>query len=302
MESKPIPLPAVPDAKDHSAWRGGTDESDGLTFFFLPLQGSWFLVGFLVLVSVATSVALAVIMKPYWRVEIVVMPVNRNVPTSLGSGSPGLTGLAPLIGRQDSLKDEALAVLRSRELFDTYAKEKNLLPVLFNDRWDGETNSWKVPPEQVPTLRQAYRLFDGGIRDIEEDRRTGIVTLAITWIDREQAVAWARDMIDLANRQLRDRAITDSQRNMKYLTDEMRSSPLSAQNALANALTTAYEKQLQNYMFAKGQVEYAFRIIDVPTLPDERERVSPRRTLIVAAGSLGGLVVARLLAFARHSQ
>jgi uncharacterized protein involved in exopolysaccharide biosynthesis len=294
------PLAAVP-TSESPAWRGSAEEGDGLTFFFTALRRSWFLIFFIVAASVGAAVYLALHMEPLWRAEIVVMPVSRNDPTSLNSATPALAGLANIVGRQDSIKDEALAVLRSRELFDIYAKEKNLLPILFKDRWDPETNSWKVPAERVPTLREAYRMFDGRVRDIEEDRRSGIVTLSVTWSDREEAVAWAHDMIELANKQLRDRALTDAQRNMKYLTDEMRSSPLSAQNALASALTSAYEKQLQNYMFAKGQPEYAFRIIDEPTVPDIRERVSPKRTMIVAAAGAGSLALAMLLACARQS-
>ncbi|HYM17468.1 MAG TPA: Wzz/FepE/Etk N-terminal domain-containing protein [Micropepsaceae bacterium] len=294
------PLTAVPDSELPSQWRA-SDEGDGLTFFFTALRRSWFLILFIVAASVGASVYVVLNMEPYWRAEIVVMPVNRNDPGSLNSTTPAFGALANFVGRQDPLKDEAIAVLRSRELFDTYAKAKNILPILFKRRWDPETNNWNVPAERVPTLREAYRLFDGGIREIDEDRRTGIVTLSITWTDREQAVTWARDMIELANQQLRDRALADSQRNMKYLTDEMRSSPLSSQNALASALTSAYEKQLQNYMFAKGQSEYAFHIIDQPTVPDIRERVSPKRTIIVGAAGAGSLALAILLACARQS-
>ena len=300
MEAKISPRAAPADGDPQTAWLGG-QQGDGLTDFFAVLRRSRWLMTFLIVASIAASVWIALNLQPYWRVEIVVMPVNRNDPTSLNSVTPSLAGLAPLIGRQDPLRDEAMAVLRSRELFDSYAKDKNLLPLLFEDRWDPEANAWKVPPERVPTLRTAFRLFDTSIRDIEEDRRSGIVTLALTWKNREQAVTWARDMIELANKQLRTRALDDAERNMRYLTDEMRNSNrVIAQNALTNALAGAYEKQLQNYMFAKGQDEYAFRIIDRPTVPDERERVSPKRTLIVVIGLICGIVLGIAAAYAKN--
>jgi uncharacterized protein involved in exopolysaccharide biosynthesis len=297
METKLIRIALAED--EQPAWTSGR-EASGLGIYFRALNYSRVLVILLLLVAVAASVAVAYLLPPYWRADIVVMPVNRNDPASLGSITPALSSLGSIIARQDPLKDEALAVLRSRELFDTYAKDKNLLPILFEDRWDPATNTWKVPPERVPTLRQGYRLFNGRIRAIDEDRRTGIVTLSITWTDRQLAATWARDMIDLANKQLRDRALQDSQRNMKYLTDEIRASnQASAQLAVMNSLASAYDKQLQIYMFAKGQDEYAFRVIDQPTVPDARERVSPRRTLIVGAGFMIGLFFASLLAYAR---
>lgn len=301
METKTSPRAASTDGDSQTAWLGG-QPGDGLANFFAVLRRSRWLMAFLIVASVAASVWVALNLQPFWRVEIVVMPVNRNDPTSLNSVTPSLVGLTPLIGRQDPMKDEAMAVLRSRELFDSYAKDKNLLPLLFEDRWDPEASVWKVPPERVPTLRTAFRLFDTSIRNIDEDRRTGIVTLALTWKNREQAVAWARDMIELANKQLRARALDDAERNMRYLTDEMRNSNrVIAQNALTNALAGAYEKQLQNYMFAKGQDEYAFRIIDRPTVPDERERVSPKRTLIVVIGLFCGIVLGIAAAYAKNS-
>ena len=300
MESKFSPHTTPTNGDYGTPWPDG-HQADGLTAFFAILWRSKWLMVFLIVASTAASVEVTTVMPPYWRAEIVVMPVKRTDPTSLASPDQSLPNLGSLIGRQDSSKDEALAVLRSRELFDTYAKEKNLLPVLFEERWDPQANAWKVPPDRVPTLREAYRLFDTSVRDIEEDRRTGIVTLALTWKNREQAVTWARDMIALANKQLRARALDDAERNMRYLTDEMRNSNRAiAQNALNNALAAAYEKQLQNYMFAKGQDEYAFRIIDQPTVPDERERVSPKQTLIVVAGFIGGLVLAIFAAYVKN--
>src|SRR5215471_3870861 len=204
IESSFTPRTVASDGQ--SAWVG-RDQGDGLSKFFDAMRRSLGLSVLIIALSVGGSFWLTRTMERYWRVEIVVMPVNHNDPSSLNAGSPALASLGPLLDRRDSLKDEALAVLRSRELFDTYAKQKNLLPLLFEERWDPDANSWKVPAERVPTLRDAYRRFDGSIRDIEEDRRTGMVTLALTWRNREQAVVWAREMIQLTDQQLRTRAL-----------------------------------------------------------------------------------------------
>jgi uncharacterized protein involved in exopolysaccharide biosynthesis len=206
-----------------------------------------------------------------------------------------------LLGRPSSNEDEALAVLRSRELFNAYATQKNLLPILFSSKWDAAKKRWDVSPDRVPTLRRAFKLFDTGIRDINLDRRTGIVTMSITWKDRTLAAQWARDLIDLTNRQLRERAIADAQRNMNYLNGEIRQAgAYSAQNALTAALSSAYERELQNYMFAKGQPEFAFRVIDAPTIPDDRERVWPQRVLFVALGFILGCLLAVAAAYLRE--
>ena len=52
-----------------------------------------------------------------------------------------------------------------------------------------------------------------------------------------------------------------------------------------------YERALQSYMYASGQMDYAFRVIDPPTLPDARERVFPQRTLFLALGLILGALL-----------
>ena len=42
-----------------------------------------------------------------------------------------------------------------------------------------EAQKWKVHPDDVPTLWDAQKAFDEDIRIIEENRRTGMVTVAI---------------------------------------------------------------------------------------------------------------------------
>jgi uncharacterized protein involved in exopolysaccharide biosynthesis len=61
---------------------------------------------------------------------------------------------------------------------------------------------------------------------------------------------------------------------------------------LTGALANAYERALQSYMYASGQTDYAFRIIDPPTLPDARERVFPKRSLFLALGLIFGALLA----------
>lgn len=288
-----------------SAWIARGDD-DKLARAFAPLRRRWRLVGLVWIVCITISLALAFLLPSWWRVEIEVMPVVRNNSVNSGAlaslGSlASLGGLGALLGRPASNEDESLAVLRSRELFEGYAKKQDLLPILFATRLD-ESGHWDTRFRPAPTLREAYKLFDTKIRDVDLDRRTGIVTLSITWKDRLQAVQWARDLIALTNRQLRDRAIADAQSNMAYLDGEIRrAGASSAQNTLTTALSTAYERALQDYMFARGQSDFAFRVIDDATIPDERERVFPKRILFAALGLVLGGLLAAAAAFVAES-
>ena len=284
-------------------WSAG-DGQDRLSRFFTSLRHSWRLAAILVLLSTSAATTLAFVLPSWWRVEVMVMPVKPGAGLAsldLGSisgllgGAGGLAGIGASLlgGKTASNEEEALAVLASREIFDTYATRENLLPVLFASKWDDRNNRWTVTGERVPTLRRGYKLFNRSIRDITLDRRSGIVTFAITWKDREQAVKWARDLIALTNEQMRQRALAEAGENMRYLTEAMKTMPLqNGSNALTGALANAYERSLQSYMYAQGQSEYAFRIIDPPTLPDKRERVFPQRILFAVLGLLAGCLLA----------
>jgi len=258
------------------------------------------------LVCLGCSLALGFLLPSYWRVEETLMPVPRSSAGSSNLGAlaglaGGLGGLGMLIGRQGSSQDEALAVLASRELFDTYATRENLLPILFAGKWDSAGRRWLVSGASIPTLRRGYRLFSRSIRDIDIDRRSGIVTFSITWKDRALAVKWARGLVDLVNAQMRARAMAQAEHDMRYLGAAIRKAGSdNDSNQLTSALSTAYERSVQDYMFAQGQPEFAFRIIDPPTWPDDRERVWPQRTVFAGLGLVLGMLFAVGAVYARE--
>ncbi len=262
------------------------------------MRRNWKLAAAVLLVCLGCSLALGFLLPSYWRVEETLMPVPRSSAGSSNLGAlaglaGGLGGLGMLIGRQGSSQDEALAVLASRELFDTYATRENLLPILFAGKWDSAGRRWLVSGASIPTLRRGYRLFSRSIRDIDIDRRSGIVTFSITWKDRGLAVKWARGLVDLVNAQMRARAMAQAEHDMRYLGAAIRKAGSdNDSNQLTSALSTAYERSVQDYMFAQGQPEFAFRIIDPPTWPDDRERVWPQRTVFAGLGLVLGMLFA----------
>ena len=282
-------------------WTAGS-EQDRLSSFIARLRRNWIAGAATVLLCGGGATILAYVLPSYWRIEITVMPVKP----SAGLGNLDVSGISGLLGgglaaagasllggKTSGNQDEALAILASRELFDTYATRENLLPQLFDTKWDKQNNRWKVRGDKVPTLRGGYKMFSHSVREITLDRRTSIVTMSLTWKDREAAVKWARDLIGLTNEQMRQHALAEAKQNMDYLSAALTKTQGSgASNALSGALASAYERALQSYMYASGQTDYAFRVIDPPTLPDARERVFPKRILFLALGLMVGLLLA----------
>ena len=69
--------------------------------------------------------------------------------------------------------------------------------------------------------------------------------------------------------------------------------------ALQQSIGRLLESELQKLMLARGNDEFAFRIVDSAQAP--RVRFKPRRTLIVIGATFLGGMVAVLFVFARRA-
>jgi uncharacterized protein involved in exopolysaccharide biosynthesis len=70
------------------------------------------------------------------------------------------------------------------------------------------------------------------------------------------------------------------------------------QVALQQSISRLLETQMQNMMVARGNAEYAFRVIDPARVP--KKRFFPRRTLIILGATLiGGLLACAWLTLSR---
>ena len=181
---------------------------------------------------------------------------------------------------------EPLAVLRSKSFAREFITEQNLMPVLFAGmKSDG-------PP---PDIRDAVRIFEG-IRSVSDDKKTGLVTLGIRWKDPETAANWANLMVQRLNSRLRTQALAESQRNVDFLQKEMAAtSVVSLQQSMGRVL----EGEMQKLMLARGNEQFAFKVIDPATPPKHRD--APKRSLIAIVATLAGGFLGLLAVFLRKA-
>jgi uncharacterized protein involved in exopolysaccharide biosynthesis len=239
------------------------------------------------------SVVYALLAEEIYRSEVLLMPSDEQSSPVVGGQLGGHAALAGVdVGRGDQ-RVEALAVLRSRDFAREFIADYNLLPVFFADRWDENAQRWVVEnPDDAPDLRDGVRYFHKSVYDVEEDSSTGLVTLSIEWHDPDTAALWAEALVGRVNDRLRERALKEAQTNVSYLQAEMgRTSLVAMQQSIGQLLQT----EMQKLMLARGNEEFAFKVVDPAVPPKERER--PKRTLIVILGTLlgGALSVAGVL-------
>jgi uncharacterized protein involved in exopolysaccharide biosynthesis len=242
----------------------------------------------------AASLVAALLFPKKYEATIVISPVASNPNggalgglSSLASQFSGLASLAGVSTQNDSKKSESLAVLQSEALTEQYIEKHNLLPVVYASRWDPEKKQWTTHnPDRIPTLWKANLMFKDKIRSITTDTKTGLSTMKITWTDPAIAARWANDLVRLTNDYLRDKAIVESERNIAFLTEEAkRTDVVGVQQAIYSIL----QSEISNMMLARGNDEYALKVVDPAFAPEKPS--SPLPVLWVVVGTIGGLIV-----------
>ena len=185
------------------------------------------IIGPCLVVFALAATALAFVMTPKYRAEVEFSPVGSSgsFGDELGGGSlGGLAALAGItLGGASRKADESLEYLRSRQFTREFIQRHDLMPVLFANKWDTQRRRWRGDP---PTIAEGVTRFSKTVRQISEDHRTGMVTLAIIWRDRIAAAQWANALVAEADAALRQRAIAEFTRSTDYLKQEGAESPV----------------------------------------------------------------------------
>ncbi len=254
----------------------------------------------IVTVFVALAVAAAFLITPVYRSSVLLVPadVEGSGMGSLLGGLGELGGLAALAGvniaGNRSATEESLAVLRSREFTEAFIRDRDLLPLLFRDAWDAESKQWR-DQEDPPSMADGYKYFNQAVRGVGQDTRTGLVTLRIDWRDPEVSAAWANELVQRLNAEMRRRAIERTNASVEYLEQELENTVLVDTRG---AISRLMETQINQRMLANVTAEYAFRVVDRALPPDEDDPVRPRKLLMVVAAAGAGLLLGIVLVLA----
>lgn len=291
IEKKTPPsTPSDETMPDRRSYLQKEDEEIDLAALWETLRNGWRLVGATVLTCTLLAVTAAFYMTPYYRSEVLLAPADdEGVKNGLAGLAGQFGGLADLagIGISSGDKEEAIALLKSRTLIQQFIADKQLLPVIFYKEWDAEKKNWKSDDtDDIPTLNEAYEVFDDRIRDVKVDKKTGLVTFSITWRDREQAAEWAEELVRRANLKMREMAKEEANRSLQYLNLELRkAAALEVQQSIFKMM----EAQIKTIMVANTREQFAFKIIDAPVVADKDEYVHPKRLLVILFGFASGV-------------
>lgn len=247
----------------------------------------------------ATGISLT--MPNIYRAEVLLAPVNGDDAKGGGMAAVlgGLGGLASMAGISlggGGSTEENLAILKSREFLWKFVQDNKLMPVLFEDEWDASQKKWKeTDPKKQPGQMDVFRLFNkAGVLDVMTEKKSDLVTIAIEWKDAQMATEWANQMVAQLNQYLRQEAIARSERNLKYLNEELAHTQIEE---MRKTLFDLIGHEQKNAMMANAQREFAFRVLDPAVVPDKKTK--PKRAIIVLLAAVLASFIAMFVALIR---
>ena len=261
------------------------DEIDLLELIRTLLQ-AWKIIVGITIICTGLAAAYALNAPEVFKAEALLAPAQEEQ----SGGSSGLSqfgGIAAMAGisiPSGSNVEQVVATLNSRKFLSAYIQQNKLLPVLFEEIWDADSQAWLVTSvDDEPTEQKAIESFKACL-SVDEDKKSGLITLSISWKDPGVAAQWANDLVKQLNELLREQAISDSQQRVGYLEQELAKTTLQDMRAV---LYNLLEFEKQKAMLANVNEDFALEVIDPAVAPETPEK--PKRKLIVALGGVCGV-------------
>ena len=260
------------------------DDEIDLIELMRSLFRAWKTIALITISCVVLASVYAILSPEVYRAETLLSPVQgKNSGESSALGQLG--GLATMMGAQipsDSNVEHIIATLESRKFLGLFIKSKNLMPILFEEKWDKSKKAWLIDPP--PSEQSAIRTLKRSV-SLDEDKNSGLITLSVNWENPQFCSTLANDIVKEVNSQLRLQAITDSEKRIGFLERELAKTTLQG---MRDVLYNLLETEKQKAMWANVNEDFALEVIDPavePTQPSE-----PNRKLIVVFGVLCGVV------------
>jgi uncharacterized protein involved in exopolysaccharide biosynthesis len=255
------------------------DEIDLLELICI-LLANWKTIASITIVCTCLAYAYASNIPESFKAEVLLAPVQEeksggsNVLSQFG----GLAAIAGISIPSDSNVEQVLATLTSRKFLQVFIEKNKLQRIL-------------LPKEDQHIIQKAIYLFKS-ILSVDEDKKTGLFILSISWEDPIVAARWANELVGQLNDQLREQAIKNTEKRVGYLEQELAKTTLQDMRAV---LYNLLESEKQKAMLANVNEDFGLEVIDPAVTPANPHK--PNRKLIVALGGIcgGGLGIFTVL-------
>jgi uncharacterized protein involved in exopolysaccharide biosynthesis len=234
--------------------------------------------------------------------------INTESSSKLASMAGNLSGLAGMAGINLGAGQEGSNPLIAKELVTSQGfilkfieKNKILVPLMASTKWDATSEQLEIDGSKYDQIRGIWLLGKAPSKatkpkrenivkrfkevvSLSEDSKTGVITLRAEFYSPKLAQQWLGLFIDEINETIRQYDIDQATKSIDYLTTLVSE---TKNNNYVQTFNSLIEEQTKKLMLSKVRLDYVFKSIDPPNLPEKKSK--PLRAMICAVGTfLGG--------------
>jgi len=274
-----------------------------------------------VIAGALIALAASLIAPDIYRADAVITPVKTQ-EASMGGVSAfaqQFGGLAGISLPDSGSTAEIISLLGSNVLREKVLKRDGVMQMLFAERWDAKKKEWRAGGQRSFPLAVPDRVFallrpgvteavaDGvgaaptvweGIRRLREmvsvvqSARDNTITISADALSAKTSADTVGYILDTLNGHMSAEAQRVARVNRAYLEGQLNS---ASDPIIRQKIYGLVARQIEMDMMAEVKENFAFKVIDPPMVPDQR--ISPRRTRMVASGIAASLIAGVLAAF-----
>lgn len=295
------------------------DEIDLVELWKILWRGKWFIMGVTLLCTLIAVYVTLYVLPVTYKATAVLQPTE--VESGTMSKLSGLAGNLPidLPGGGGGKTAQITSYLNSRTLKAELIQEYDLLPRLYPNAWDPQSQSWDVKdPQKQPTLVKALQ---SGALDakfsVSKDDENGLISLG--WVDQDpqQTAAMLDAVIEQTRYYLENGYETDAERERKFVErqlaeakkelthwerqvpgEDVTMAEIQRERSAAQSVYTELRTQLELAKIAEAKEVVRFKVLDPPFVPEQKFK--PKRTLICSLTIVSSGFVSVFLVFFWH--
>lgn len=190
----------------------------------------WARKGTLLATTLASGVvagAIALAMPNVYTARASLMPLESSGGGGRMAAMMSAMGDLPinLPGAASTPGEKFVAILESRTVAEQVITRNHLLPVLFANRWDAATRTWKAsgwfePKAEAPSLQEAVASLKDNVR-VSKGKKVDLIEIQADALSPETAASLANAYLVELNHFLQGTTLTSAKRNLKFLEQQV---------------------------------------------------------------------------------
>mgnify|MGYP006156008939 CR=1 FL=1 len=291
------------------------DEINVKELFGVLFHAKWIIVFFITFTSII-GLLYSFYLPDIYKSKALLVSVEVN-NSGISGGVGGLAGLAgisvPSIGGEDN-SSKAIPKLSSLSFFENNIMPNIFLPDLFAVKsWSSKTNDlvydeniynkksntwvrdYSYPKKQIPSAQEAYIKFIDEHFSLNENNKTGFITLTIKHQSPYIAKVWLELLVNEVNSFYRQKDKLESEKAVIYLYQQIARTDLSE---IKKVIAELLQEKMQKLTLIEVNQSYVFDYIDAPAVMEEKSE--PGRALIFLASIFLGAILGIMFVVIKH--